>query len=263
MTKVVFSKFFKPESLKDRLTAPQYLRLASTSLGNTISVETFELQPHKGRYVLQTAQSRNVSAIASTLTVAMVLAVMAVIIQSFIDPTGNSLNGVIPVWLRSTSKQDGTSGHAAQDQRHGAVMNGADSPVVKTSQRIADLLHLHLPHALSQSSDDIPPSSQKALIIHDIEDSGELSTEIHDDHETVLKHHAEAKKWDDLSKDEKKLWSKKLQDAGVWAVGEGEVRVSHVQSAQTLILDKQTVLKSIFFGQIGGLVGQVAQGVLG
>jgi prolactin regulatory element-binding protein len=52
MTKAVFSPFHKPvappDQPADRKAGPQYLRLASTSLGNTISVETFELQRTKG-----------------------------------------------------------------------------------------------------------------------------------------------------------------------------------------------------------------------
>ncbi|KAJ4378080.1 hypothetical protein N0V83_000911 [Neocucurbitaria cava] len=138
---------------------------------------------------------------------------------------------------------------AQREKRHNAILNNADSPIVKTSHRIADLLHLHLPHVLS--SEDSQPSSadkqHKALVIHhDAETDGALSTEVHDSHEAVLEQHAQAKKWDDLSKEQKKLWRTKLQDTGIWAVEEGE-----------------TILKSIFFGQIGGLVGQVAEGVLG
>lgn len=247
MTKVVFSPFYKPEVAAGKKLGPQYLRLASTSLGNTISVETFELQRHGSRYVLQTARSRNMFAAATYLVIAMVVAVIALLIQSLIDPEGNLTKGILPASLQNAASEHKTFGETLREKRHQAVLNNADSVVIKTADRIADLVEAHLPHILSDSDTTDSEQKQKAVIIHhDPDTDGTLSTEVHDDHEIVLKQHGEAKKWDDLSKEEKKLWRKKLQDAGMWAVDEGE-----------------TILKSIFFGQIGGLVGQVAQGVIG
>lgn len=251
MTKVVFSPFYKPEVPAGKKVGPQYLRLATTSLGNTISVETFQLQRHESRYVLQTARSRNMLTAATYLVIAMVVAVVALLIQSLIDPEGELTKGILPASLQNAAGQHKTFGETLREKRHKAILNNADSVVVQTADRIADLVEAHLPHLLSDSDSSSAssdqPQQQKAVIIHhDPEADGSLSTEIHDDHETVLKQHAKAKKWDDLSKEERKLWKRKLQDAGMWAVDEGE-----------------TILKSIFFGQIGGLVGQVAQGVIG
>jgi prolactin regulatory element-binding protein len=247
MTKVVFSPFYKPEGPAGRKAPPQYLRLASTSLGNSISCETFPLQHIGSRYVLQTARSRNIFTAATYLVIAMVVAVMALLIQSLIDPEGSLTEGILPASLSNAASHHKTFGETLRDKRHGAVLNNADSPVIKTSQRIADLLHLHLPHVLSDTHSSDPSPQQKALVIHhDPESDGTLSTEVHEGDEAVLKRHATAKRWGDLSKEERKLWKEKLSDAGMWAVGEGE-----------------TILKSIFFGQIGGMIGQVAEGVLG
>ncbi|EUC43926.1 hypothetical protein COCMIDRAFT_99590 [Bipolaris oryzae ATCC 44560] len=247
MTKVVFSPFHKPETPKGRPATP-YLRLASTSLGNTISVETFPLQNIGSRHVLQTAQSRNLFTLATYLVTAMVVAVLALLIQSLVDPEGNLTKGILPASLQNAAGQHKTFGETLREKRHQAVLNNADSPIVKTSHRIADLLHIHLPHVLSDetASADIP-SEPKALVVHhDAESDGALSTEVHEGDEEVLKKHAAARRWDELSKEEKHIWREKLSEAGMWAVGEGE-----------------TILKSIFFGQLGGLVGQAAQGVLG
>lgn len=249
MTKVVFSPFYKLEVPAGRKAAPQYLRLASTSLGNTISVETFQLVPHGSRHVLQTARSRNIFNAATYLVIAMVVAVVALLLQSLVDPEGSLTRGILPSSWQTAATHHKTFGETLREKRHNAALNNADSPVIKTTERIADLLHLHLPHVLSGDDADSssPAAQQKALVIHhDPESDGTLSTEVHDDHETVLQAHAQAKKWEDLSKEEQKLWKQKLSDAGMWTVGEGT-----------------TILKSIFFGQIGGLVGQVAQGVIG
>jgi prolactin regulatory element-binding protein len=247
MSKVVFSPFYKPEGSAGRKAPPQYLRLASTSLANTISCETFPLQHIGSRYVLQTARSRNIFTAATYLVIAMVVAVMALLIQTLIDPEGNLTKGILPASLSSAASHHKTFGETLRDKRHEAILNNADSPVVKTSQRIADLLHLHVPHVLSNSGSPDPSPEQKALVIHqDPESEGTLSTEVHAGDKAVLKKHATAKRWEDLSKEERKLWKEKLSDAGMWAVGEGE-----------------TILKSIFFGQIGGVIGHVAEGVLG
>jgi prolactin regulatory element-binding protein len=227
MTRVVFSRFYKPEVPAGRRAPPQYLRLASTSLGNSISCETFQLQHIGSRCVLQTARSRNIFTAATYLVIAMVVAVTALLIQTLLDPEGNLTKGLIPASWSNAASHHKTFGETLRDKRHEAVLNNADSPVVKTSS-------------------DLSPQ-QKALVVHhDPESDGTLSTEVHAGDEEVLKKHATAKRWEDLSKEERKLWKEKLSDAGMWAVGEGE-----------------TILKSIFFGQIGGVIGQVAEGVLG
>ena len=213
MTKVVFSPFYKPEVSAGRKTPPQYLRLASTSLGNSISCETFELKHIGTRYVLQTARSRNMFTAATYLVVAMVVAVMALLIQSLVDPEGNLTKAVLPASLQNAASQQKTFGETLREKRHDAILNNADSPVVKTSQRIADLLHLHLPHVLSDSEPSDASAQQKALVIHhDPESDGTLSTEVHAGDEEVLKKHATAKRWEDLSNEERKLWKEKLSE---------------------------------------------------
>lgn len=247
ITKAVFSPYHPQDPSAKKV--PQYLRLATTSLGNTISVETFPLISHGSRHVLQTARSRNLFTAATYLVIAMVVAVIALLIQSLIDPEGNLTKSILPASLQNAAAQHKTFGETLRDKRHEAILNKANAPVVKTTQRIADLLHVHLPHVLSnpEAEAPVPSTASKALVIrHNAESDGTLSAEVHDDHETVLEKHGEAKKWDDLSKEEQALWIKKLSDAGMWTMGEGT-----------------TILKSIFFGQIGGLVGQVAQGVIG
>jgi prolactin regulatory element-binding protein len=66
------------------------------------------------------------------------------------------------------------------------------------------------------------------------------------DAEHVVKEHTQVKKWEELSHDERVFWQQKLSDAGMWAASEGE-----------------TILKSIFFGNVAGLVGAAARGVVG
>jgi prolactin regulatory element-binding protein len=170
-------------------------------------------------------------------------------LQSLVDPEGSLTQGLIPASLQNTAGRTFGEGHRAK--RHAAALNNADTPMLnadapaaKIERRIRDILHLHNPPSSPGSTS---PVTEKALVIHhDPDTDGTLQTEVHDGHEAVLKKHAQAKKWDDLSKEDQALWKKKLVDAGMWTVNEGE-----------------TILKSIFFGQIGGVIGGIAQGVLG
>ena len=226
MTKVVFSPFFRPE----KPTGPQYLRLASTSLGNTVSVETFPLQLQGSRYVLQTARSRNMFTAATYLVIAMVVAVIALLIQSLLDPEGNLTKGILPASLQTAASKHKTFGETLREKQQNVLLNNVNSPIIKTTERIADLLHLHVPHALSDSASGStsPSAEQKAIVIHhDPDTDGTLSTEVHAGHEAVLKKHTQAKKWEELSKEERKLWKQRLSEAGMWAVEEGEVSIPY------------------------------------
>lgn len=247
MTKAVFSPFHKPvappDQPVDRKAGPQYLRLASTSLGNTVSVETFELQPFAGRYVLQTARTRNMYSAATYLVIAMVVAALALMLQSIIDPQGEMTRSIVPRSLQNAGSQYKPMGEMARDKRHQAILNtNADTPTMKTVHRIQDLLHLHMPHHAAAN----PPAKQKALIIHPEGEGVGVSTEVHGSTDEVIKKHTEAKQWEELSEEERHYWRTKLTDAGMWAIGEGE-----------------TILKGIFFGNIAGAIGAAAQGVIG
>jgi prolactin regulatory element-binding protein len=237
MTKAVFSPFYKPEGSAGAKRGSQYLRLASTSLGNTISVETFELQPFNSRYVLQTARTRNMYTAVTYLLVAVVVAAIALMVQSLIDPHGNLTKAIVPPSLQNAANRYRPMGEAVRERRHQAILNNAETPIVKTVHRIQDLLHLH--------RSDPASGQQKALVIHHDSDSSSLSTEVHDA-EHVVKEHTQVKKWEELSHDERVFWQQKLSDAGMWAASEGE-----------------TILKSIFFGNVAGLVGAAARGVVG
>lgn len=246
MTKVVFSPFHKPIAplgqSTDRKAGPQYLRLASTSLGNTISVETFELQPYNGRYVVQTARTRNIYTAATYLVIAMIVAALALMIQSFIDPEGELTRHVVPRSLQNAGSRYKPMGELAREKRHNVHLNNVNTPTMETVHRIQDFLHLHMPHDASFNS----PGQQKALVIHHDAEGAELSTEVHEGTAEVIKKQTEARQWEELSEEERHYWRRKLTDAGMWAVGEGE-----------------TILKSIFFGNIAGAIGAAAQGVIG
>ncbi|KAF2116001.1 hypothetical protein BDV96DRAFT_646166 [Lophiotrema nucula] len=241
ITKVIFSPFFSPwsgiQASSGKKPGPQYLQLASTSLGNSISVETFTLQSissrPRARYILASASSRRMT-LAATYTVAgFVVLAIAILVQSMLFPE-TAITNAIP------GPRFKAPGEMMDDARFAAARNipsEIKTPAKKAEQRIRDFLHIH-------SSPDSATRSTKALVIHHDPEQEELSTEVHDSHEEVLRRHKEnVKKYDELSHPEREYWKKKLTDAGMWAVEEGE-----------------TILKSIFFGQAGGLIGQMVNG---
>ncbi|ORY17764.1 hypothetical protein BCR34DRAFT_474439 [Clohesyomyces aquaticus] len=248
MTKLVFSPFFSPWTAPGasptKKAGPQYLRLASTSLGNSISIETFTLQPAssspRSRYLLSSAGKRRLYKGATYFAIAFVVIMVAILVQSVWDPEGNMTKGLVSEDFRKAM-----SGINAPGSRSGqvhvadAVPEGVKAPVAQASQRLRDLLHL--PHGESEAD-----TEKKAVVIHlDPDADSSLSTEVHEDLDAIAEKHTEAKKWEELSQAERKRWKQKLTDAGMWAVDEGE-----------------GILKGIFFSEVAGMVGAVAQGII-
>jgi len=85
------------------------------------------------------------------------------------------------------------------------------------------------------------PSSPKQILVR--HDGQSLSTLTHHDADVLSKH---GKSWDELPHEEKKRWKERLISAGEWAVEEGE-----------------TVLKGVFFSELGGAIGGAVAGVVG
>lgn len=245
MTKVVFSPFFKPES--GAKTGPQYLRLASTSLGNSIDVETFELYPlsrkPQTRFVLQSAGSKAWADRAKYTLIAMIVLAFALMLQGFFDPEGNLTKGIVPQGLQDAASRAQPPGAILHSARSAVDINDPDSAAAKATLKLRDLLDL----SPDSEEEDAPTIEQKAVVVHhDPETDGTLSTEVHEGEHDVVKKHTEAKKWDELSHHEQRRWKEKLIDAGMWTIDEGE-----------------TILKGIFFSEARALVGRVAAAAIG
>jgi hypothetical protein len=241
ITKLVFSPFLPPSS--NKAPADQYLRLASTSYGNTVVVDTFTLEPVSdrpgSRHVLSSAKARALRTSVNWFVGAFVVLVLLLLTQGLFDPEGNWTKDYVPTSVRNTiDNYKRTSERMSKIQSGRANLNSQeDTPAIRAQHRLSDFLHRH------RHTDNESP--YKAVVVQHDPDTGSLSTQLHHGGEEALNEETEAKKWEDLSHEEKSHWKEKLVQAGAWAVDEGE-----------------TVLKGIFFGQMGGLVGEVAQGIL-
>lgn len=248
MTKVVFSPFFKPEVSEGKKPTPQYLRLATTSLGNSISVETFEAYPGSKKedsaYVLQSARTKAIAEGAKYLLIAVIVAAMALMLQGLLG-NGDEMTRNLVYSMRDISEDAPAPAAIVSDVKSAVDFDNADSPVAKAQHRLRDLLHLHI-HSATASHPSSSPATKALVVHHDPETDGALSTEVHEGEHDVVKKHTEAKRWDDLDAHAQQRWKEKLAAAGMWTIEEGE-----------------TILKGIFFSEAGALIGRAAAGVIG
>lgn len=191
--------------------------------------------------ILQSARNRSLYNTALYAACAFIALMLALMVQSLIDPQGNLTKGIVPLYLQNVAGGAKAPGVIMEDARRAqAVVGQEDVPVVRTAtQRIRDLLHIHSKH-------DADAPKKALVVVIDPDSETALSTEFHEGgEEDLVKKYTEAKRWEELSQEQRKAWKDKLAAAGMWAVEEGE-----------------TILKSIFFSEAGGLVGHVVQGVL-
>jgi prolactin regulatory element-binding protein len=247
ITKVVFQPFQSPWTAvkpkkggkKPKPPGQQFLKIASTSFGNTVVVDSFPLAPLKAdkpgsRYVLEVSPFDFLTGPASILTIGVVLLVSLLLLQGFSSYLGGGDGSVsfVPESIQRVLSELRPPGDIAHQARNAADIQ---APVLKGHRRFRDLLpHLHHHH-----------KEGKAVVIKATVDSQdapvELSTEVHPDADTLPEEHSKAKKWEELTQVEKEKWKQRLTKSGEWAAGQGE-----------------TVLKGVFFSEVAGFIGHLA-----
>ncbi|KAF4547601.1 Hypothetical protein D9617_39g039360 [Elsinoe fawcettii] len=226
MTALKFAPFFSPDPKNPK---DQYVRLASVSMGNTVVVDTFALQPFeqkpKSRYLLSHPADEKWNQTAYVALISLIVLVSAILLQSMFFPEqGQALMQKLPLPIRSM-----LDGSAAQRLRPAA--RNAQQDAFEAARSLRDILHLHEKEGGS-----------KAVVLRSPPDgSTALDVEVIPDRVEYLKKDDEAKHWHELEEHEKHSWREALIRAGEWTVDEGEA-----------------VLKGILFSSYAGLVGQVA-----
>lgn len=178
------------------------------------------------------------------MVMAMIVAAVALLLQGFFDPTGQVTRGFIPASVQGVARKVQGPGGVAYDELRSAVsLNNDGTQGARATRRLSDVLHLHR----RSDGESEGPAIEKALVVHhDPDTDGALSTEVHAGEHDVVKKHTAAKRWEELEEHEQHWWREKLVEAGMWTIEEGE-----------------TILKGIFFGQAGALIGRVAAEALG
>ena len=284
MTALTFSSFTIPPN--PAKASPQYLKLASCSMANTLVVHTLPLtldpppsakSKTKPRYVLQSATSELAQTSFSILISIVVIAIGAFLLQAWTE-----IRGGTPEYL-------GAKGWLSQRVHDYVALPymfaDSQAPVVPSVMPAVESLRERIP-----SKDDVKEKVEQArdaaLNVEELRKPGSLrrllwlrqrtSSTSENGEQTdgsaavakprakalVISHDGEAlstelhhdegvamqkgKKWEELKHEERESWKRRLVDAGEWAVEEGE-----------------TVLKGVFFSEVAGFVGGVVGGLAG
>ncbi|TPX23651.1 hypothetical protein DIZ76_012986 [Coccidioides immitis] len=240
MTKIAFSNFIPPSHPVTAEVKPQYIKLVTVSVGNTVVVHTLPLSPfpadsRRPRYVLVTpGPSEILQNLFAIIMALIVVAVGAFFLQAFTEIRG----GVPPVlgakeWLHPRLRDLIARPYMFEDGRRG-------QPTIYSLRTAA---------STSTQATETSVIRTSALPLRDLLSSkGDSQTMIVQDHGQDVRIHEnggdgdqpEGRRWEDLPHEEQEAWKVKLMDAGHWAAEEGEA-----------------ILRGVLFGELAGFVGRV------
>ncbi|KAL4883084.1 hypothetical protein BJY04DRAFT_206677 [Aspergillus karnatakaensis] len=256
MTRICFSPFTPPPHPVTPETPPQYVKLASVSMGNTVVVHTFALSPtppssRNPRYVLvRPGESDVLTGIFGTLTSALSIALVIFLLQAFTE-----IRGVMPPYL-------GISTYLPPDIRDAIAvpynvpppLPSPLSPITEsqlTTQGISAEPEVIGPEP--QLLQDIIPESGPSLLISCNPSNNELRIEPHSPNpaskleeegsKTAQESYSlesdstlhSARQWTDLSAEDRLSWKTHLINSGLWDQQEDE---------------DESILQGIFFREL-------------
>jgi len=237
----------KPEKGKEQTASsdpsahpgPQYIRMASTSMGNTVVVDTFALSPlqpgkRDSRYVLSHPSDEKFTQRTYIALISFIVLMSALVLQGFLYPDSNSsLSTMLPAGARQYLAMPANAAQGMGKSVSSVASDAADAlPTIETPQRIKDILHAISPRQGAPNT--------RALVLRDSETT-DVSIDVIPDKEEYLKQDAAAKHWHEMEEHEQHKWREALIKAGHWTLDEGE-----------------TILKGVLFSSYAGLVGQAA-----
>ncbi|XHG00431.1 hypothetical protein AWENTII_003884 [Aspergillus wentii] len=261
MTKICFSTFIPPSHPVTPEVGPQYVKLASVSMGNTVVVHTFPLSPfpppsRTPRYVLVNPGASEIwnntisglSALISILTVCILLQAFTEI--RGLTPPYMGVSDWLPPTIRDTiavpynmPPLPGTAQPSIGDPVISPSLSSAAIPttteVVEEAPQQPTLRDLVRDRdavvAIAEADTPLPPSIIVRCSDADIliETAITASPNLQDE---------KARPWEQLGEEEQIRWKQHLADAGHWAIEEGE-----------------TILQGVLFGEYCGFVGDVVQ----
>lgn len=217
ITNLCFSHFTAPKAPTART---QYLKLASTSVSNSVMVQSIPLKkftdrsgkvrrggpPRQPRYVTA-LQAKGPSPTGMLLFFAAVALVFSILVQGILEVRGLS--------------QPTVGGHKWLPSSIHAV------PATPPTAHAGFLARLLEGSNLAQHKDGI--------VLLDSEVPGELKVD--------TTHDGSARSWEELAPEQKALWKQRLQKTGHWAEDMGTI-----------------VFKGILFGELAGVVGAMVGG---
>jgi hypothetical protein len=241
ITSLAFSNFTPPTHPVSASTPPQYLKLASVSVSNTVVVHTLPLFPvplsvKRGqsktpRYVV--ALPSNAAALGFSVGFAIFgVAIAAILIQAILE-----IRGGVPTYLNARDRvpiiwQEAIGRPYEFPSGYNSINSVISTDVAKATEYAS-------PSRKTGFFDRVKQGSADGVYVLK-ESEGAVGVHLHDEGKNVP--HG-GKTWDDLGHEQKQVWKEKLKDAGHWAEDMGEA-----------------ILKGVLFGEIAGAVGQAVAG---
>ncbi|KAG0648392.1 hypothetical protein D0Z07_5118 [Hyphodiscus hymeniophilus] len=233
ITGIAFSNFTPPAHPITASTPPQYLKLASVGVSNTVVVHTLPLFPvplsvKRGqsktpRYVVALPSSAAVFGFG--VVVSIFAAIMgAVIVQAILEIRG----GVKP-FLNATSYLPLPLQEALGKPYVFPSDYGKDRAPIPTSGSVT---------RMPEFFKDLKEQAGEKVIVVQHTEGEEVSGTVHEGEEL----HG-GKTWEELDHPQREAWKRKLASAGHWTEDFGE-----------------TIFKGVMFGEIAGAVGQAVAG---
>lgn len=249
ITSLAFSNFVPPTHPVTASTPPQYLKLASVGVSNTVVVHTLPLFPvplsvKRG----QSKTPRYVVALPSTNAVfggTVILSIIGVLIAAIFIQGILEVRGGVPVYLGARNHLPVIWQEAlGRPYEFPPGYNTLTSTILQPSSYSQDEVEdeydtgsaLRLPSFFAKLKQG---NSEGIYILK--EGPGGVRVAVHDERKGP---HG-GTTWEGLSREQKEKWKGKLKAAGHWVEDMGE-----------------TVLKGVVFGELAGAVGQAVAGGL-
>lgn len=242
ITSLAFSNFTPPAQPITANTPPQYLKLASVGVSNTVVVHTFPLFPvplsvKRGqsttpRYVI--ALPSATAAFGMGLIISFIgIALVAIFIQGFLEIKGGvpeylgTRNYVPVVWQQAIGRT--------------YLEHSSATPTPSATTKIRPTIRANAPPEETRENQHEAMVAQDKLV-QKLRDAGKWHPEVTEKQLEEEKRN-KGKTWEGLTHEEKKAWKKALQEAGNWAEDLPE-----------------NVFKGVVFGELGGAIGRAAAG---
>ncbi|TVY42960.1 hypothetical protein LSUB1_G001275 [Lachnellula subtilissima] len=254
ITSLNFSNFTPPEHPITASTPPQYLKLASVSVNNTVVVHTLPLFPVPLSMKLgQSRTPRYVVALPSTAAawgMAIVVSTLAILLGAVFIQGLLEVRGGVPVWMNARNhvplRLQELVGRPYEfppgyNSKPTSVLSGYNHHLGVPTDSSESGSALRLPEFFEQMKSGAPEDVY-VITHYDSPDGQDKGVKAHLHDEEMHGPHG-GKTWDDLQHEQREGWKQKLKDAGYWAEDMGE-----------------SILKGVVFGELAGVVGQAAGG---
>lgn len=288
MTKVCFSHYRPPSYPVTANTPPQYVKLASISLGNTVVVHTFPLSPQRTlagretpspRYALKApGHSETLDTIFTTFVALLVVAISCFFLQAFTEIRGLTpsylgatawlpervRSSIARPYIRDVVAAEGIAPQVVTTASSIAAAISTAAPSIITGHHLRDLLHARKTSTREGQLDEDPSSIIDAIIesLETAIPSPPLIIKYNHDEDSIYAHHHN-QDTDSTAEDEPSSIEEKHQ-ARKWEDLQPEQRERwrhHLSEAGHWALGEgEQVLRGVFFGQIGGMIAAAAAG---